>query len=725
MFLNPVMLAGLGAAALPLVLHLLSRARYRSVDWGAMMFLQGADSRQRQSTQVKQWILLAVRMAVVGLLAVTLARPVVRGSWARLTEQGNVTAVIAIDCSASMGAADGAVGARARFDEARQAAVQIVSNLRPGDQAIVLLAGIEQSDAELRPIGDFDVLSRRLAKLQPGAASADFASVLARAGELLDRYAPSNRELYLICDQQAVSWNGVNANLEDAWRRKMTSSAGPMRFTVVPVGNAERANVAIESIRLANPPAIRQQPVEVEIHVRNHGAIARTAWPVKVLRAGAELLTTTVNLPPDGIATVKLPVTFDAPGAQILTARAEPAGPPADDTLSTVVEVTDPVRVLIISGDERAGPFESESDFARAALMPFQTAGAQPSGANLASVDVVPADKWQDVDVHAYAVVILANVSQVTDVQARSLEQFVLDGGGLLIAPGSLSRAQNYNDMLASGEGANLLPATLDAPREQEDPTHLFSVDREHPAFRFLRNDSSPLPSAAIARRFLAAPRSDFGRVLATYRTGEPFLVGAMPGRGRVLLLTTPLDADWNALPLSNFYLPFVQSMTRYLAGDASDQRNLLPGQPIGFTFEPGADDAAASSATMARPDGTRVIVNVRRAADHAEVRYENTRAPGQYVLNVTSADGARSIPFVVRPPPAESDLTPLNEQQWDRLEQALMFDRVSPDGPSLAQVAGASRSARETWPFLLAIVIVLAVGELLLARLWSEEQAP
>src|SRR5437764_6351179 len=35
MFFNPLMLVGLGAAVLPLVLHLLSRARYRQVEWGA------------------------------------------------------------------------------------------------------------------------------------------------------------------------------------------------------------------------------------------------------------------------------------------------------------------------------------------------------------------------------------------------------------------------------------------------------------------------------------------------------------------------------------------------------------------------------------------------------------------------------------------------------------------------------------------------------------------
>ena len=29
--------------------------------------------------------------------------------------------------------------------------------------------------------------------------------------------------------------------------------------------------------------------------------------------------------------------------------------------------------------------------------------------------------------------------------------------------------------------------------------------------------------------------------------------------------MTTPLDVDWGNLPFSNFYLPFMQSLVRYL----------------------------------------------------------------------------------------------------------------------------------------------------------------
>src|SRR5947199_97639 len=85
---------GRGGAAVPLVLHLLSRARYRTLDWGAMMFLEEGVTDRRQSPKVKQWVLLGMRMGMVGLLAVALARPIVRGQWGGLASGGRVTAVI-------------------------------------------------------------------------------------------------------------------------------------------------------------------------------------------------------------------------------------------------------------------------------------------------------------------------------------------------------------------------------------------------------------------------------------------------------------------------------------------------------------------------------------------------------------------------------------------------------------------------------------------------------
>src|SRR5436305_3345500 len=107
MFANPSMLLGLGIAVLPIVVHLLSRARYRNVEWGAMMFLEGADAAQAQRRKPRQFLLLLVRVLIVTVLAIALARPEVRGKFAPAgaasrANAGKGVAAILLDCSASM-----------------------------------------------------------------------------------------------------------------------------------------------------------------------------------------------------------------------------------------------------------------------------------------------------------------------------------------------------------------------------------------------------------------------------------------------------------------------------------------------------------------------------------------------------------------------------------------------------------------------------------------------
>src|SRR3982751_893267 len=94
MFLNALMLAGVAAAVLPTVIHLLSRSRYRTVDWGAMMFFDGADPDQERTRRFTQLVLLLVRTVLVALLALALARPVVRGAHAGPARGQRTVAVV-------------------------------------------------------------------------------------------------------------------------------------------------------------------------------------------------------------------------------------------------------------------------------------------------------------------------------------------------------------------------------------------------------------------------------------------------------------------------------------------------------------------------------------------------------------------------------------------------------------------------------------------------------
>ena len=69
------MLWWLAAAAAPLLIHLLSRRRYREVTWAAMEYLLAALQKRSRRLRFEHWLLLAVRTAAIVAVVVAVAGP--------------------------------------------------------------------------------------------------------------------------------------------------------------------------------------------------------------------------------------------------------------------------------------------------------------------------------------------------------------------------------------------------------------------------------------------------------------------------------------------------------------------------------------------------------------------------------------------------------------------------------------------------------------------------
>ena len=96
-------LAGLVAAAGPVIIHLLNRRRYRVINWAAMDFLLEALKRNRRILQVRDLLLLALRTACVLLFGLALARPYFSEQQGASGSNEPLHAVLLVDNSASMG----------------------------------------------------------------------------------------------------------------------------------------------------------------------------------------------------------------------------------------------------------------------------------------------------------------------------------------------------------------------------------------------------------------------------------------------------------------------------------------------------------------------------------------------------------------------------------------------------------------------------------------------
>jgi len=262
------------------------------------------------------------------------------------------------------------------------------------------------------------------------------------------------------------------------------------------------------------------------------------------------------------------------------------------------------------------------------------------------------------------------------------------------------------------------MPAELESPvpADGSQATSLLGLEMSHPIFRFLQGHDEPLPATTIGRYFPVHAPEGRSSVIGRYASGKPFLVEGSFGRGRVLLMTTSLDMDWNRLPLSSFYLPFLQSTVCYLAASTQPQRNLSPGQPIVALLDKVSDPR---NLRIRGPDGSGIgdqPMETLRLNDGYEARFTNTMTPGVYRVRQQQPP----IAFAVSVPRDESNLSPLTPDRWNRLEKMLGFHRAEPDPASVSADFAAARRREELWPLLLAAVIALAVLELALTRLWT-----
>ena len=103
-FLYPEMLWLAPFLALPLLIHLLNRLRYRRVRWAAMAFLLQTERRAVRRARLRQLLLMLLRTLLLAAALGALAQPVLRGGLAGLLGRRS-NAVVLLDASASMSAA--------------------------------------------------------------------------------------------------------------------------------------------------------------------------------------------------------------------------------------------------------------------------------------------------------------------------------------------------------------------------------------------------------------------------------------------------------------------------------------------------------------------------------------------------------------------------------------------------------------------------------------------
>ncbi|MBI5396650.1 MAG: BatA domain-containing protein, partial [Verrucomicrobia bacterium] len=132
------MLWGLAAAAAPILLHLLNRQRFRIVAWGAMMFLKQSLAKATRRLRFRHWLLMLVRILILSLFALALARPLVRTAFTAIIGHTRTDLVLVLDQSLSTAYT---TDNQTDFDHIKRTAAELIDTLQRGDTVSIFLAG--------------------------------------------------------------------------------------------------------------------------------------------------------------------------------------------------------------------------------------------------------------------------------------------------------------------------------------------------------------------------------------------------------------------------------------------------------------------------------------------------------------------------------------------------------------------------------------------------------
>lgn len=729
-FLYPAMLIGLVGMAIPIVIHLLNRRRRDVVDWGAMQFLELGRRARRHRIELTEALLMAVRMLLLALVAIALARPFLNpparavdsdagaGGGGGSGERRDL--VLILDDSASMNRrGDGDMTPRER---AVEQASKLLRDLPGGSVIHVLLARDRPRPLLDGPSRDPGQVSAALAASTPGRGSGDLPAALNEAIRLLDAAENPNpaRTVLILTDGQRFAWRpGETARwnlLREIWGRSTTRPdlralifpSGP-----VPADSADFRVAALEPTRDRVPPGLAVS-ARAEIVNDGPGAAARTSeWLLDDRVVATEVIG---PLPAGGKAVSRFQRTLAELGSRVLTFRLAPddADPrPSNDDASRPIEVAAPIRVLLVEGEPGRRPLDGATAFLRAAMAPAEAEAPQAIVTTVRDDDFKP-DMLRGPDGPA-DVLVLADVARIDATTATALGGFAARGGGILFVPGSRCDLQAY-DAMADRPGQGWLPARLgswqgDLRRKRDEARPAPPTFAGGLLAAFAEGDAPPLAGARLFAHLKLEP-GPTAAVPARLDSGDPWIVERPHGKGRVAIVAGPLDADGGTLPVNPDFVPLVNELIAHLANDGP--RRVVPaGEPVAVAL-PTVPASDLKELAVIRPDGSRTSAEIVRGDGRAEARFQDAAEPGIYRIEAPSG----TIHVAVLADPREDDPSAVEPAETARLADGWPFVIAEESGLDPATLWGrGTGSRREIWRWLVLAALAGLCLEVVLTR--------
>jgi hypothetical protein len=739
-FLAPWMLIGAAAVSIPIALHFFYRARYKPLPWAPMKFLKEAIEQTSRRLKFQEWILLALRCLAIILLAFAIARP--GFNTASVAGRGDaIDAVFVIDTSYSMTAGDGNVP---RIERAKEAALEVLKTL-PANSSVQIFTCSDRANfiGPAQP-HNLDQARNLIPKIEVTGLASDLLPGLSEALTATKNGSAPAKEIYVFTDMQKDAFErqqgAIKAKCEEI------KPAASLIFIRCGKADATTPNIAVQNVRWISPdvPHTRTRlPFVIDLKNTSTETVKGLHVYLEIDSKSVEKDAVVIDqIEKDQSYPVTLTGSLEQPGVSVIGVKIEKdqlpfdKELPGDNVLYKSILVRDKVRVLLVDGTPNPNlPTDAGDHFVKTALNPGRASDYYIESESVAASEAGPKD------LEGKDVVFLLNApirdkdptAGLSQDFLKRLNEFVRQGGGLVIGSGDQIVPDAYNKALGSG-GTGLLPFDI-----KKDPRTTSETAPYRPAADSVDQSSFLAPFAkyadalqivAIFRMLDLEDSGAGGRVLAT-ADGRPYVASKVVGSGEVVMITGSLDERWGNFSSDPglFQVPFSRYLLTHLTSRKAATGAIVAGNPIQWLASHNADGRFDEYELVKPPragEKTRERVKLELGEPNAEgkrpVTTHDTTRPGLYhIVPVGKADTSGPV-FTVNSDLRESANLALASDEdvgtWLGFKPAIIAAGAGTEG-AVEQLRTRSEWTEFVLLFLLLLLLAEAAWAWVCGRAW------
>ncbi|MCI0361619.1 MAG: BatA domain-containing protein, partial [Planctomycetaceae bacterium] len=598
-FVNLSLLLGGAFVAIPVVLHLIMRQKPKPLVFPAVRFIQQRRIANQRRLQLRHWILLALRCAAIGLVALALARPsvasadmsnwlaiglvgaaavgvaivaaialvvrapkplvfglcgvaaaqaiallvmVVRSLWGGAPVIGDqeapVAAVLVVDTSPRM---DYRHENRTRLEVARDTADWLIRQF-PADSEVAVIDSRSGSGAFAV---DRAAAAKMVERVRPTGTPRPLPETIATGIQIAKQHEHTRKEVYVFTDLAQAAWT---TKAGDELPKLLADNRNVLLY-LIDVGVEKPRNFALGDLALSTEVVPQGGELALDVEVRALGPGGN-----KTIELQLEETDPTLPIIRDGKAVLPKPVRRGSQEVKLAGGAAERVqfvlrklDPGVHQGLVRILGedglALDDVRFFAIEVQEAwpvlvAAPPEVATTYFIEAIAPREF---RETGRARFKCDAIDQSRLAQTELADYRAVVLLDPAPLTPDLWTKLADYADQGGGVgaFLGHNAQSLAPFQDPAAISLLGGKLT-------RQTRSAGDLFIAPRsfDHPitaAFRQIET-SVPWDRFPIYYHWNLDELAPDARTIIPFGNNKPALVEHRVGRGRVLTLTTPVS---------------------------------------------------------------------------------------------------------------------------------------------------------------------------------------